>query len=312
MRLQSTNDVDCFSTATLQLLLLAQPVIGTPANIEVCDDAPLDGRANFILSDQDAAVTATTSGTVTSHTSQMDADTGNAPLVSPCSVTQTRQIYATLLNTAGCFNTTWFAITVEQAPAIGNAPDPTNICDGNTDLNQNVFDLSVQDIAVLNGVNPANYTISYHTRDNDAQNEVNELPINYSIPFQVVVRTDVLYVRLENNLTGCFNTAVFTIVFERREIIFPEGFSPTNDGINDTFEILGLAEQFPNFELQIMNRLGNMVYSTRANNHVAFAGVPNTGLFSGDGMLPAGTYFYAIKYNDPDKPGTASWVYINY
>jgi gliding motility-associated-like protein len=312
VRLQNTNDVDCFSTATFQLLLLAQPVIGTPANIDVCDDVPLDGRANFMLTDQDSAVTATTSGTVTYHASQMDADTGNAPLVSPYSVTGTQRLYARLLTADGCFNTTSFAITVEQAPAIGNAPDLTNICDGNTDLNQNVFDLSVQDIAVLNGLNPADYTISYYTTDSDAQNEVNELPINYSIPFQAGVSTDVLHARLENNLTGCFNTSVFTIIFERCEIIFPEGFSPNNDGINDTFEIPGLAEQFPNFELQIMNRLGNMVYSTRANNYVAFAGVPNTGLFSGDGMLPAGTYFYVIKYNDPDKPDTASWVYINY
>lgn len=312
VRLQNTNDVDCFSVAPLSLVPIAAPVIGTPMDIDVCDDAPLDGSADFILTDQDATVTSTTPGAVTYHASQMDADSGNAPLSSPYSVMGTQQIYVRLVTAAGCFNTTSFSITVEQAPAIGNAPDLTNICDGNTDLNQNVFDLSVQDIAILNGLNPADFTITYYTTDVDAQNDTNELPVNYSVPFQANLSTDLLYARLENNLTGCFNTSAFTIIFERCEIIFPEGFSPNNDGVNDTFSIPGLAEQFPNFELQIMNRHGSMVYKTQASNYQEFAGMPNAGLLAGDGLLPVGTYFYVIKYNDPDKPDTASWLYINY
>ncbi len=312
VRLQNTNDVDCFSVAPLSLVPIAAPLIGTPMDIDVCDDAPLDGSADFILTDQDATVTATTPGTVTYHASQMDADSGNAPLSSPYSVMGTQQIYVRLVTAAGCFNTTSFSITVEQAPAIGNAPDLTNICDGNTDLNQNVFDLSVQDIAILNGLNPVDFTITYYTTDVDAQNDTNELPVNYSVPFQANLSTDLLYARLENNLTGCFNTSAFTNIFERCEIIFPEGFSPNNDGVNDTFSIPGLAEQFPNFELQIMNRHGSMVYKTQASNYQEFAGMPNAGLLAGDGLLPVGTYFYVIKYNDRDKPDTASWLYINY
>lgn len=312
VRLQNTNDVECFSTATFQLIPLSAPIIGTPADIEVCDDAPLDGTASFILSDQDAAVTATTPGTVTYHASQMDADTGNAPLSSPFNVNGTQVVYARLVNTAGCFNTTSFTITVEQAPAIGTAPSITNTCDEGADLNLNVFDLSVQDIAILNGLNPADFVISYHETDADAQNGVNDLSTTYSVPFQANVTTGLLYARLENIVTGCFNTSQFTIIFERCEIIFPEGFSPNNDGVNDTFSIPGLAEQFPNFELQIMNRLGNMVYRTTASNYQEFAGIPNAGLGAGDGLLPVGTYFYVIKYNDPDKPDTASWVYISY
>ncbi len=312
VRLQNTNDVDCFSTAPFQLTLLAPPAIGTPMDIDVCDDAPLDGSSDFVLTNQDSQVTVNVQGTVTYHASQMDATTGNAPLTSPYTVSGVQRIYARLVDANGCFNTTFFNITVEQAPAIGIAPDLTNICDDNVDLNQNLFDLSVQDVAILNGLNPAAFTISYYTNDADAQNATNEIPRNYTIPFQAGVNTGLLYARLENNETGCFNTSVFTIVFERCEIIFPEGFSPNNDGINDTFSIPGLAEQYPNFELQIMNRLGNMVYRTTAANYVEFAGIPNTGLAAGDGLLPVGTYFYVIKYNDPDKPDTASWVYINY
>lgn len=312
VRLQNTNDVDCFSVTPFQLVVTPRPAIGTPMDISVCDDAPLDGSASFNLTDQDATVAGQNGGAVTYHASQIDADSGNAPLASPFAVSGSQNIYARLVLPSGCFNTTVFNITVEQAPAIGNAPDLTNICDGNTDLNQNVFDLSVQDIAILNGLNPADYIISYYTTDSDAQNAVNELPTSYTVPFQANVSSDLLFARLENINSGCFNTSQFTIIFERCEIIFPEGFSPNNDGINDTFSIPGLVEQFPNFELQIMNRLGNMVYRTTADNYQEFAGIANEGLAAGDSRLPVGTYFYVIKYNDADRPDTASWVYINY
>lgn len=308
VRLQNTNDADCFSTTPFNVVVFSKPVITTPVDITVCDDAPLDGSTNFTLTDQDATVLGSTVGTVTYHHSQMDADTGNQPLASPYTVTGTQTVYVRLESDSGCFNTTSFDITVDVAPAIGNAPDLTNICDGNSDLNQNVFDLSTQDIAILNGLNSSDYTITYYTADADAQNGSNPLPTNYTVPFQANVSTDLLFARIENNATGCFNTSQFTIIFERCEILFPEGFSPNNDGVNDTFSIPGLVEQYPNFELQIFNRLGKVIYTTRASNYVEFDGKPD----NGDGLLPVGTYFYVIKYNDLDKKDTASWVYINY
>jgi len=54
------------------------------------------------------------------------------------------------------------------------------------------------------------------------------------------------------------------------------------------------------------------VHETAASNYEEFAGIPNTGVLSGDGLLPTGVYFYVIQYNDADIENTASWVYINY
>ncbi len=312
VRLQNINDVDCFGTAPFNLIVTPAPTLGTVANIEVCDDAPLDGSSDFVLTDQDTTILNGGTGTVSYHATQADADSGNAPLTSPHTVTGTETIYARLTNTDGCSGTGSFDITVQAAPAIGNAPDLSNICDAAVDLNQNLFELSVQDATVLNGLNPADFTISYYTTDVDAQNGTNALPLSYTVPFQSGVTTDLLFARLEDNVTGCFNTSQFTIIFERCEIIFPEGFSPNNDGINDTFSIPGLAEQYNNFNLQIFNRNGSVVYETSASNYEEFAGIPNKGALSGDGLLPVGTYFYVIQYNDRDEKDTASWVYINY
>jgi gliding motility-associated-like protein len=42
-------------------------------------------------------------------------------------------------------------------------------------------------------------------------------------------------------------------------IKIPTGFSPNGDGVNDNFQILGI-ELYPNNELTIFNRWGNVVY----------------------------------------------------
>jgi gliding motility-associated-like protein len=312
VRLQNTNDADCFGTAPFNLVVLGLPSISTPVDIEVCDDAPLDGSNAFILEDQDLEVDPTGINTVSYYNSMNDADSGNNPLSSPYSVSGTEELFVRSETPDGCYNTTSFMITVQEAPSIGNAPDLTNICDDSVDLDQNLFELSVQDAIILNGNIPSDYMITYYTTDADAQSGTNALPITYIVPFQAGVTTDLLFARLENNTTGCFNTSAFTIIFERCEIIFPEGFSPNNDGINDTFSIPGLAEQYTNFNLKVFNRNGSVVYETTAPNYQEFAGIPNSGVLAGDGLLPTGVYFYVIQYNDADTPDSASWVYINY
>ena len=95
------------------------------------------------------------------------------------------------------------------------------------------------------------------------------------------------------------------------DIEIPDGFSPNNDGINDTFEIPNLAILYPNFKLEIYNRYGNLVYKGNRN-------VPNWdgtttvgGLNLGDKLLPIGVYFYILDYNDGIKKGVQGRVYLN-
>jgi gliding motility-associated-like protein len=312
VRLQNTNEADCYGTAPFNLVVLDIPSIGTPVDIEVCDDAPLDGSGSFTLQDQDNEVDPSGINVVSYYNNQNDADSGNNPLSSPYTVTGTQEIFVRAQSPDGCYNTTSFLITVQEAPSIGIATDLSNICDEDVELDQNLFILSDQDDTILNGNDPTEFVISYHATDADAQAGSNPLPTDYIVPFQAGVTTGTVFARLENITTGCFNISSFTIIFERCEIIFPEGFSPNNDGVNDTFSIPGLAEQYNNFNLKIFNRNGSVVYETSAANYQEFAGIPNKGVLAGDGLLPTGVYFYVIQYNDPSIEDTARWVYINY
>lgn len=82
-----------------------------------------------------------------------------------------------------------------------------------------------------------------------------------------------------------------------KELIIPNVFTPNGDGVNETFEIVGLTNYNEN-ELTIINRWGATVYDTKAykNN------------WSGDG-LNEGTYFYLLKI----KSSNGNWeIYKGY
>ena len=95
--------------------------------------------------------------------------------------------------------------------------------------------------------------------------------------------------------------------------IVPNGFSPNGDGINDTLIVPALS-QFPDFEMQVFNRQGNKVYDYKRNgspNPVWWDGKSTGKLNLGSGLLPAGTYFYVIKFNKDGRKPEKGWVYLN-
>jgi gliding motility-associated-like protein len=95
------------------------------------------------------------------------------------------------------------------------------------------------------------------------------------------------------------------------DIVIPDGYSPNNDGINDTFEIENLATLYPNFKLEIYNRYGNLVYTGNRNipnwDGTATAG----GLNLGNNLLPTGVYFYILNFNDGTRKAVQGRVYLN-
>jgi gliding motility-associated-like protein len=72
----------------------------------------------------------------------------------------------------------------------------------------------------------------------------------------------------------------------------PELLTPNDDGYSDNWEIIDLFRLYPNNNVKILNRWGNMVYQKQGYNN-EFTGLPNTDTLS-RGYLPSGTYFYVI------------------
>ena len=76
-----------------------------------------------------------------------------------------------------------------------------------------------------------------------------------------------------------------SVIFD--ELVIPDAFSPNNDGIKDTWVIPGI-DQFPNNQLVVVNRWGNVVFS--ADNYQSdWDGTSNN-----NRPLDEGTYYYDI------------------
>ena len=128
--------------------------------------------------------------------------------------------------------------------------------------------------------------------------------------FQNTADPQLIYVRLENEI--CFTTSSFLIETKNCMPFIPQGFSPNADNINDVFEIDNLFNIYPNFELNIYSRYGNLIYQG-SNNDVFWNGIANKGIAFNNQLVPTGVYFYVLHLNDPQYPNQfIGNVYINY
>jgi len=97
----------------------------------------------------------------------------------------------------------------------------------------------------------------------------------------------------------CGNIAIFTqIVHVACDIKIYNAVSPNNDGMNDIFYIEGI-DCYPNNSVEIYNRWGVKIYTAVGYDNVnkVFSGYSNEhNSVSGNDLLPAGTYFYILKY----------------
>ncbi len=107
------------------------------------------------------------------------------------------------------------------------------------------------------------------------------------------VAADAQYVLsvVSNNNCGISTDTMLVKIY--KGLFIPNAFSPNGDQLNDTWSIPALAA-YPDFELYVFNRYGEVVFSTKGNN------LPWDGRFKGK-LLPTGAYPYLVKLNVPNQ-----------
>lgn len=75
-----------------------------------------------------------------------------------------------------------------------------------------------------------------------------------------------------------------------------DGISDNDDGENEFLDLCNLPLIFPDFEIEIFNRYGTIVFKGNKNTPL-FDGTSNVSLTIGD-RLPSGVYFYVFNPND--------------
>ena len=138
--------------------------------------------------------------------------------------------------------------------------------------------------------------ISFHLTLSDA--ELNLNPIINLNNYQTNTGT-ILYIRIENE--SCFSITPLELITKNCPPTVYNFISANEDSFNDFFFIDGLRDIFLNFEIEIYNRWGHLVWKGNQNTEDWRGEVTEEVKWNND-ISVDGTYFYLLFLNDPDYP----------
>ncbi|MFV8224966.1 gliding motility-associated C-terminal domain-containing protein [Christiangramia aquimixticola] len=199
--------------------------------------------------------------------------------------------YATQRNDSGCESmATEFTVTLTDpgTPTIDN-------------INQTFCEFDEPRISDLNDVIDQTSNVTWFATEDSTD------PLNTGIALQ----TGTYYASLYDPATDCDSAArlAVNVTIERCPLVFPEGISPNGDGLNDTFDIKNIEKEYPRYTIEFFNRWGDSVYKGNANTP-DWDGTSNQGSLGGD-LLPVGTYFYYLNFNDGSTEPRRGTVYLS-
>jgi gliding motility-associated-like protein len=237
------DNTGCVSTVTLTLRVdpVPSPTLN-PTPIEVCD-GDNDGFASFDLESRTVEIiNGELDIQITYHETQEDANNGQDALVSPYdNIVENNQIvYARAENTeTGCFTVVELELIVLPSPEIPVDIDDYVICDTDNDgLAQ--FDLTTKNAEILGTQPPADFTLTYHVTQANADTGAN--PIINVANYTNVGNPQTIYVRLVSVANGCVSTGQFDIRVELPPVaIQPTPLALCDDDVDDEITVFDLT-----------------------------------------------------------------------
>lgn len=163
-------------------------------------------------------------------------------------------------------------VVVQPAISLTTIPD-TVLCT----LNQEVRRIIAED------------GFAYYTW-NGVRSKLNYIDVNQAGTYSLTVE----------DISGCTKTITFLIKGVCNELIIPNTFTPNGDGINDLWTIGGLEKE-TNISLTIFNRYGS---------RISESGIPSWDGTSKGRPMPAGVYYYILKYSKNRPKNLSGWLTI--
>lgn len=224
---------------------------GVPINLESCDiTAPFnDGFMAFDLESNTSNILGTqTDVTVTYHISESDANIGINALSSPYTNIANPQIIYTRItnNTTECFDLAQFNIRVNIGPDF-RPPSDYVICDdlsdGDDTNGRAIFTLSSKTSEILNGQNPSDVIITYHSTLTGAELGIAStiLPDSY---YNSIAFNEEIFVRIQDAFNpDCVSTATLLLVVNPASTRIDHSILQCDeDGFLDGFTLFNLNE----------------------------------------------------------------------
>lgn len=198
----------CFSVIPLELVVNLPPPTNNLGTIPICDNDmdtyDLSQIDNLIVDDISTV-------SISYHNSQNDADNNTSPIGTTFNYTSSNHIIYVRVSdiNTGCPIVTSFNLQINPNP-VANTP-PANVteqCDDNYDdlLAFNLTQSSALSNAIRGSSNTSLFSVTYYNSLDNAENNIDAYANGH-----LSEDGDIIYARLENIATGCYNTTQFTV-----------------------------------------------------------------------------------------------------
>jgi hypothetical protein len=236
----------CSDEEMFHIEIIQAPIPNQPAPLVECE-VDNDGHALFnLVTAMDFALGGQSNAAASIHETLASAEAGvnaipdPANYFAPAAAVQT--LYIRLYSTVtDCYNIVALTLIINPRP---EATEPTdyNVCDDNTD-GFALFNLATKTPFILGTLDPAQFTVEYYTSLADAQAGL--VPIANLTNYNSDTRT--LYVRVENNATGCFDIVTLELIVNPLPVATPPTPYTLCDINNpgDEIEIFNLTTKIP-------------------------------------------------------------------
>jgi gliding motility-associated-like protein len=216
VRIHNDGFTDCFDTTSFFIEIFDTPTANPVGDWEICDNntdgSDVNGQRDFDLTTLNALVLGTQDPlqyNVTYHNSQADADAGANVLPNPYYNTtpNLETIFVRIENIVypDCFDTASFNLIVNIIPDAFNTTLFQCDEDGNPD-GFTLFNLTEANDALTGGI--ADRSTKFFLTLADAQNDTNEID---GTSFSNTISTQIIYVQVINDSTGCFRVSQLTL-----------------------------------------------------------------------------------------------------
>ncbi|MUU78116.1 T9SS type B sorting domain-containing protein [Winogradskyella endarachnes] len=195
---------ECFDMVPFQLIVNSPPQINTFEAYEICENS--ENQVD-LLEINDIILDDTFNVLISYYANELDAENKQNVLDTNYFYTSTTEtLFARVeYSTTQCYATYPFQLLINALP-IANQPDDLMVCDDDFDGYTQV-DLTQQNNAILGNQNPNEYSVSFYNSESNAIENLQSLDENY-----IAFNNEIIFVRLENNVTGCYDITQFTVV----------------------------------------------------------------------------------------------------
>jgi len=237
-----TNEWGCKSFTTLTVRVLPLPDVNTqPVILEKCEED--DNAASFNLKDVELELGVSGNYNYSYFSTEESAQLNQGAInnvedyLTTSTVVFVRVVTRTIDANERCAVVVPIHLIVKPKPVVGPMT-PFLVCEFNTDRRA-TFNLHEKDSEARAGA-PDSFIVKYYRRQADAINDQNAVSYIFNIEAPI---QQTLFVRVEDDVTGCFNISSFILKVEEKVFAFPPQKSDfcETDHLNDGISTIDLT-----------------------------------------------------------------------